>query len=153
MYIPYHLTTTLISDILPSFVDRGQYNPGHKLACSYLESQRRPARMSQRTSEQSEVRPGRELCIPPCVLSRRHELHPPPSDKPLRIRIQGPLETIRKLLPDVSWHPIAPFPQPGGLELASLTHRALYGGEGRDAGAVVRDEYLAWEVEGRIAQE
>jgi hypothetical protein len=56
-----------------------------------------------------------------------HRLHPPPPDTPLRIRIQGPLETIQKLLPDVSWHPIGPFPQLGGLKLASLTHQKLHG--------------------------
>jgi hypothetical protein len=39
------------------------------------------------------------------------------------------------------------FPQPGGLELASLTHRALYGEEGSIP--AVRDEYLAWAMEGR----
>ena len=53
-------------------------------------------------------------------------IHPPPPTRPLRIRIQGPLESIQKLLPKISWHNIVPFPQPGGLQLASLTHRALY---------------------------
>jgi hypothetical protein len=44
------------------------------------------------------------------------------------------------------------FPQPGGLELASLTHRALYGEEGlKEANSIpaVRDEYLAWAMNGR----
>lgn len=49
-----------------------------------------------------------------------------------------------------------PFPQPGGLQLASLTHRALYGQDGLnlvDGVLVVRDEYLAWAMEGRRALE
>ena len=93
-----------------------------------------------------------KLFIPPCIHSRRHPLHPPPLNKPLRIQIQGPLESIQKLLPNVLWHPIGPFPQPGGLELAILTHRALYGEEGGgkiNATPAVRDEYLAWAMEGR----
>ncbi|WEW58315.1 hypothetical protein PRK78_003783 [Emydomyces testavorans] len=95
-----------------------------------------------------------ELYIPPCVNRPPHHLHPPPPDKPLRIRIQGPLETIQKLCPNISWHPIGPFPQPGGLKLASLTHQTLYGGKGDEvAPVVVRDEYLAWVLEGRIPQD
>ncbi|KAF2240363.1 hypothetical protein BU26DRAFT_470660 [Trematosphaeria pertusa] len=94
-----------------------------------------------------------ELYIPPCVNRPPHRYHPPPPDKPLRIRIQGPLETIQKLLPNVSWHPIGPFPQPGGPKLASLTHQKLYGGEGDEAAPVVRDEYPAWVVEGGIPQD
>ena len=60
--------------------------------------------------------------------------------------------SIQKLLPNVSWHKIVPFPQPGGLELANLTHQTLYGQDGFNvAGGVltVRDEYLAWVMEGR----
>lgn len=91
------------------------------------------------------------LHIPPCILNPPHPLHPPPADKPLRIRIQGPLETIAKLLPDITWHPIVAYPQPGGLALAKITHEKLYG-EGAQPG-VVRDEYLAWVVEGRRALE
>jgi len=93
---------------------------------------------------------GLELYIHPCVNQPPNYLHHPPPDKPLRIRIQGPLETIQKL---VSWHPIGPFPQPGGLKLASLTHQKLYGGEGDKVAPAVRDEYLAWVVEGGIPQE
>jgi hypothetical protein len=51
-----------------------------------------------------------------------------------------------------SWHEIRRFPQPGGLELATLTHRALYGEEGlgeADGVPAVRNEYLAWVMEGR----
>lgn len=88
-----------------------------------------------------------ELFIPPCIHNPRYCLHPPPPTKPLRIQIQGPLESIQKLLPKTSWDKIVDFPQPGGLELASLTHRALYGEEGSIP--AVRDEYLAWAMEGR----
>ncbi|KAH8707506.1 hypothetical protein GQ44DRAFT_777437 [Phaeosphaeriaceae sp. PMI808] len=73
--------------------------------------------------------------------------HSPPPDKPLRIHIQGPLESIQKLLPNISWYPIGPFPQPGGLKLARLTYQKLYGGNYVPA---VRDEYTAWVIEGRI---
>ncbi|KAF2241716.1 hypothetical protein BU26DRAFT_440072 [Trematosphaeria pertusa] len=93
-----------------------------------------------------------ELYIHPCVQKPPHRLHPPPVDKPLRIRIQGPLESIQKLLPNVSWHNVVPFPQLGALALARLTHQALYGqGEHNmaDGGLRVRDEYLAWVMEGR----
>ncbi|KAF2181273.1 hypothetical protein K469DRAFT_692145 [Zopfia rhizophila CBS 207.26] len=94
-----------------------------------------------------------ELYIHPCIHNRPHHLHPPPPDKPLRIQIQGPLESIQKLLPNVSWHPIGPFPQLGGLKLASLTHQKLYGQEGlegADGALVVRDEYPGWVMEGGI---
>jgi len=93
-----------------------------------------------------------ELSIPPCIHSPCHRLHPPPPAKPLRIQIQGPLESIQKLLPETSWDKIVRFPQPGGLELARLAHRALYGEEGlkeADGIPAVRDEYLAWAMEGR----
>ncbi|KAF2728455.1 hypothetical protein EJ04DRAFT_538387 [Polyplosphaeria fusca] len=73
-----------------------------------------------------------ELHIPPCIHNPPHHFHPPPPDKPLRIQIQGPLESIQKLLPHTSWHPIKPFPQPPGLLLASLTHQKLYGKEGQE---------------------
>ncbi|KAF1912726.1 hypothetical protein BDU57DRAFT_333424 [Ampelomyces quisqualis] len=92
------------------------------------------------------------LFIHPCIHDPPHCLHPPPTDKPLRIQIQGPLETIQKLLPNQAWHPIKPFPQPAGLELATLTHQALYkeGSLGQsNNGPTVRDEYLAWEMVGR----
>ncbi|KAH8719437.1 hypothetical protein GQ44DRAFT_687709 [Phaeosphaeriaceae sp. PMI808] len=81
-----------------------------------------------------------QLHIPPCVNSPFHPLHPPPRDKPLRIRIQGPLETIQKLLPNTSWHPIRNFPQLGGQELARLTYEKLYGAKWLDRDAAVRDD-------------
>jgi hypothetical protein len=93
-----------------------------------------------------------DLYVPPCVHEPPHHLHPPPADRPLRIRIQGPLVTIQKLLPHISWHPLVLFPQPGGLQLAKITHQALYGQSARadNDAVVVRDEYLAWCLEGRI---
>ena|SRR5436309_3405244 len=93
-----------------------------------------------------------ELYIHPCINNPRDYLHPLPADKLLRIRIQGPLESIHKLLPNVSWDKIVPFPQPGGLELASLTYQTLYGHGGlnvTDSAPTVRDEYLAWVIDGR----
>jgi len=94
-----------------------------------------------------------ELFILPCIHNPRHRLHPPPPTGPLRIQIQGLLESIQKLLPQTSWHEIVRFPQPGGLELAAVTHRALYGEEGglekADSIPAVQDEYLAWAMEGR----
>lgn len=93
-----------------------------------------------------------ELYIHPCIHIPPYRLHPPPPNEPLRIRIQGPLETIQKLLPGVSWHPIGPYPQLGGLKLASLTYQKLYGGKANKAAPVVRDEYLAWVLE-KLPQE
>lgn len=68
----------------------------------------------------------------------------------MRIQIEGPLVSVQKLLPNVSWHvdvckPI--FPQPAGPKLAELTYRAIYGHNALpDIGSrlVVRDEYLSW---------
>ncbi|QPH15934.1 hypothetical protein C2857_000470 [Epichloe festucae Fl1] len=90
------------------------------------------------------------LHIPPCLRTPTHHHHPPPVDKSLRIQIEGPLVSVQKLLPNVSWHvdvckPI--FPQPAGPKLAELTYRAIYGHNALpDIGSrlVVRDEYLSW---------
>jgi hypothetical protein len=82
------------------------------------------------------------LHMTPCIQSPPQSHHPPPRDKPLRVRVQGPLVTIQKLLPDTPWHPIGTFPQPGGIQLANLTQKHLYGG-GELRAAAVRDEYLA----------
>jgi len=64
-----------------------------------------------------------ELFIPPYIHNPRHCLHPPPPTGPLGIQIH------QKLVPKTSWNNIVRFLQPGGLELASLTHRTLYGEE------------------------
>lgn len=55
---------------------------------------------------------------------------------------------LEKLLPSVSWSPLQPFPQPGGMKLASLTHQKLYGSH--NGAPVVRDEYPACVIEGGI---
>lgn len=92
------------------------------------------------------------LWIHPCVLETRHPLHPPPPHLPLRVRIQGPLVAIKRLLPDAPWDTIGSFPQPGGVELARLTHEALYGplhSDEEQLDITVRDEYLAWVMENR----
>lgn len=100
-----------------------------------------------------------QLFINPCIHNPRHNHHPPPPDKPLRIVIQGPLESIQKLLPDATWHTKdfqSTFPQPGGPRLARLTYQKLYGRDVRaeiDGDLVVRDEYLAYASDGRIPLE
>jgi hypothetical protein len=103
------------------------------------------------TSEKLPATMALELFIPPCIHTPRHEDHPPSPYKPLRVEIQGPLETIQKLLPDISWHPVKPFPQPGGQALASLVHRSLYGDDLHFSHnkLPIRHEYLAWTMEGR----
>lgn len=88
-----------------------------------------------------------KLYIHPCIHDPPGAFHPPDFDTPLRVRIQGPLETIQKLLPNVAWANFESFPQLGGIELARLTHQALYEQDGRnvaDEPLCVQDEYLAW---------
>lgn len=91
-----------------------------------------------------------ELYIPPCIHNPRHPHHPPPPDKPLRIQIQGPLECVQKLLPNIEFYTKNfqyTFPQPAGPRLARLVLEKLYGQEvleGIEDPVVVRDEYLAW---------
>ena len=92
-----------------------------------------------------------ELFIPPCI----H--HPSSSPSSTTYPTATNLDTRAvgvdpELLPKTSWHEIVRLPQPGGLELAAITHRALYGEEGlKEAEGVpaVRNEYLAWAMEGR----
>lgn len=108
--------------------------------------------MSQSPDEQAAGHRSLDLYIPPCIHSPPHRFHPPPVDQPLRIRIQGPLETIRKALPDEVWHPPKPFPQPGGLQLARLTYQSLFGSVGNNTALKIRDEYLAWVIEAGIPQ-
>lgn len=97
-----------------------------------------------------------KLYIPPCIHDPAHALHPPPLDRPLRVQIEGPLVSIQKLVPDYSWHlkvGSQVFPQPGGEALAKLTYQALYGTDIRPevvGDITVRDEYLGWEMEGKI---
>ncbi|KAI0829172.1 hypothetical protein F5Y06DRAFT_220966 [Hypoxylon sp. FL0890] len=96
-----------------------------------------------------------ELHIPPCISTPTHRFHPPPLDQPLRIQIEGPLVSIQKLLPGITWHTdiMAPiFPQPAGPELARLAYQKIYGHDVRPdvpGDMVVRDEYLGWVKEER----
>jgi len=138
-------TTTCIWDCAVQFAQR---NPEYKKHSTILPR----LYFSSQLRSDPQISMALELFIPPCIHRPRHRLHPPPLDQPLRIQIQGPLESIQKLLPNISWHEIVRFPQPGGLELATLTHRALYGEEGlkeADDVPAVRNEYLAWAMEGR----
>ncbi|KAH7009388.1 uncharacterized protein B0I36DRAFT_335030 [Microdochium trichocladiopsis] len=91
-----------------------------------------------------------ELHIIECICRPASALHPPPSDKPLRIQIEGPLVSIAKLFPDTPWDVSsvpAPFPQLAGRRLAELTYEKIYGQRYRpdiEGDLVVRDEYLGW---------
>jgi hypothetical protein len=76
------------------------------------------------------------------ILSILHHL---PSHS--EFRFKGRWSRSNKLLPKTAWDKIVRFPQSGGLDLTSLTHQALYGEEGSIP--AVRDEYLAWAMEGR----
>lgn len=90
------------------------------------------------------------LHIPRCIRTPAHPLHPPPLDKPVGIQIEGPLVSIRKMLPEAPWRvndgdPV--FPQPAGPDLARLAYQTIYGQDVRPDVAgdlVVRDEYLGW---------
>ncbi|KAG8670690.1 hypothetical protein FPOAC1_010123 [Fusarium poae] len=83
-----------------------------------------------------------------------HPRHPPPIDQPLRIQIEGPLNSINKLLPGVDWQleggVFRPPLQAAGPELARVTFRTIYRHDVRpevDGDMVVRDEYLGWVQE------
>lgn len=95
------------------------------------------------------------LYIPSCSKTPRHPNHPPDSEKPLRIQIEGPLTLVQKLVPDAEWHVKQyneVFPQPAGLCLARIAYAALYGREADPQGIagdlIVRNEYLGWVMEG-----
>ncbi|KPM43319.1 hypothetical protein AK830_g3286 [Neonectria ditissima] len=93
---------------------------------------------------------GLELDLRPCICTPSHPHHPPPSEKPLRIQIEGPKAAVQRLLPDIQWYTNVvdlEFPQPAGLELAKMAYQKIYGREARSDIAgdlVVRDEYLGW---------
>ncbi|UNI23619.1 hypothetical protein JDV02_009428 [Purpureocillium takamizusanense] len=100
-----------------------------------------------------------DLYIPSCIREPAHPFHPPPLGKPLRIQIEGPLVSVKKLLPDTPWHvryiPTS-FPQPAGPLLARLTYEKIYGHPVRrdvEGDLVVRDEYLGWVREVRPRNE
>lgn len=44
-----------------------------------------------------------KLHIPDCILEPHHPFHFPTPNKPLRIRIQGPLISIQRLIPKAQW--------------------------------------------------
>ncbi|KAM9875669.1 fg-gap repeat family protein [Verticillium dahliae] len=96
-----------------------------------------------------------ELYIPSCIREPAHPFHPPPLGKPLRIQIEGPLVSVKKLLPDTPWHVsyiLTSFPQIAGPLLAKLTFEKIYGHPVRpdvEGDLVVRDEYLGWVREVR----
>lgn len=92
------------------------------------------------------------LFILPCIHHPPGDFHSPPYARPLRIQIEGPLTSMKRLLPDVPWRlrmGYSEFPQPAGPELARWTFQQLYG---RDISQespdelVVRDEYLGWVI-------
>ncbi|KAK2025407.1 hypothetical protein LX32DRAFT_642764 [Colletotrichum zoysiae] len=91
-----------------------------------------------------------ELYIPPCIKSPAGHLHPPRIEQPLRVQIEGPRESIEKLLPSTVWETSLveqKFPQTAGPALAALAFRHIYGiGVRPDVRGdmVVRDEYMGW---------
>ncbi|EXU98841.1 hypothetical protein X797_008078 [Metarhizium robertsii] len=91
------------------------------------------------------------LHIPKCIQSPAHCFHPPPLDRPVRIHIEGPLVSIQKLLPEVSWHVDVHEKkfQQAGAKLAELTYRTIYGHDVRlhvENDLIMRDEYLGWSL-------
>lgn len=89
------------------------------------------------------------LHIPKCIQSPAHCFHPPPLDRPVRIHIEGPLASIQKLLPEVSWHVDVHEKkfQQTGAKLEELTYQTIYGHDVRlhvENDLAMRDEYLGW---------
>lgn len=88
------------------------------------------------------------LHIPECIQNPPHEHHPPPFDKPLRIQIEGPLVSVKRLVPDAQWHIDVrggmPDIQPAGIDLARVAYRFIYGQEPDEKSLTVRDESLGW---------
>ncbi|CCF36698.1 hypothetical protein CH063_08203 [Colletotrichum higginsianum] len=101
-----------------------------------------------------------ELYIPPCIRTPASRLHPPRIESPLRVQIEGPLESIQKLFPSVVWEislVSRPFPQAAGAALAALTFRHIFGTDVRPdipGDMVVRDEYMGWvKLDEKILEE
>ncbi|KAL2208172.1 hypothetical protein CC79DRAFT_813286 [Sarocladium strictum] len=90
------------------------------------------------------------LCIPPCIRDPVHVHHPPPLGKPLRIHIEGPLASIKRLVPDVEWHVDVirtDIWQPAAEALARVTFKNIYKRDPQpdiDEDLKVRDEMLGW---------
>ncbi|KAK1457849.1 hypothetical protein CMEL01_15832 [Colletotrichum melonis] len=95
-----------------------------------------------------------ELFIPSCVRSPPGHLHLPDIERPLRISIEGPRESIEKLFPSVVWDTRvfdAKFPQEAGPQLATLAFRRIYGESVRSdvpGDLVVRNGYIGWIGQG-----
>ncbi|KAK1523929.1 uncharacterized protein CCOS01_09016 [Colletotrichum costaricense] len=91
-----------------------------------------------------------ELFIPSCVRSPPGHLNLPDIERPLRISIEGPRQSIKKLFSSAVWDTRnfdGKFPQEAGPALAALTFRHVYGVSVRShvlGDIVVRDEYIGW---------
>lgn len=91
-----------------------------------------------------------KLHIPDCILEPHHPFHFPSSNKSLRIRIQGPLISVQRLIPEAQWnHDFSnrPIPQLPALEFARITYRTIYGCDPRPevpGDLVIRHEYCGW---------
>ncbi|KAK1526749.1 hypothetical protein CPAR01_13277, partial [Colletotrichum paranaense] len=78
--------------------------------------------------------------------------HLPDIERPLRISIEGPRQSIRKLIPSAvcdTRNFDGKFPQEAGPALAALTFRHVYGVSVRShvpGDMVVRDEYIGWNT-------
>ncbi|KAJ0163918.1 hypothetical protein CTA2_2119 [Colletotrichum tanaceti] len=102
-----------------------------------------------------------ELYIPPCIRTPAGRQHPPRIESPLRVQIDGPLESIQKLFPSAAWNTSLfsprPYPQEAGPALAALAFRHIFGTDVRPdvpGDMVVRDEYLGWiKVEEKVLEE
>lgn len=86
--------------------------------------------------------------------SPRYSNHLPSDQKPLRIQIEGPLSSVKKLVPDAEWNInlfYQIFPQPAGTSFARCAFAKIYGRLPNDDtpnDLVVRDEYMGWVMEG-----
>ncbi|TLS25375.1 hypothetical protein PpBr36_06811 [Pyricularia pennisetigena] len=91
-----------------------------------------------------------KLHIPDCILEPNHPFHFPSHNKPLRIRIQGPLISIQRLIPKAQWHQdflTRPTPQVPAPDFARLTYRTIYGCDPQPEvpdDLVIRHEYCGW---------
>jgi hypothetical protein len=94
------------------------------------------------------------LFILPCICNPVHLNHPPLLDKPLRIKIEGPIVAIDRLFLDNErqgpklWNMktlFPEFPQPAAKRFAKITHDLLYGYGAeqtqRGEDMIVRNEY------------
>lgn len=91
-----------------------------------------------------------KLHIPDCILEPHHPFHFPTPNKPLRIRIQGPLISIQRLIPKAQWQWFLNWTEPPQVpapDFAGFTHRTIYGCDpqpGVPDDLVIRHEYCGW---------